>query len=410
MNVNETKRTLMMLPARESLLLEGNHGLGKSQVVAQAAARMSKLLGKPFGFIDFRLSQKEVGDLIGMPRGMDKFEVSHSVYEEGKLTRIKKLAEHVTIYDAPHWFPTDPDSYGYLFLDEINRATREVQQAAFELVLDYRLNFQTLPIGWRVVAAINDNMDVYSVLAMEPALYSRFLKVKFRPTTGEWLDWARGEEKEEALDYIKSYTTASVDVIPIHKAVIQYIGKFQSDLDSPEKYEVGTVVPDRRAWVKLSTFIKHCANCGYDITETKNLEYLQQVAGGFVGTAVATNFVDYVRKEYRVWSPKEILDKLTKEMEEELKTTKVTEIAFYNDEILRYLKENGKKGLSKEAVTKRWKNLFRYYKAIPHETAAEFLKEFSKINPELFAEWYSSDPEIGKYSIGFLGRDSKIKA
>jgi MoxR-like ATPase len=390
----------MMLPARESLLIEGNHGLGKSQVVAQAAARMSKVLGKPFGFIDMRLSQKEVGDLIGMPRGMDKFEVTHTVYADGKLSKTKCLAENVTIYDAPSWFPTDPDSFGYLFLDEINRATREVQQAAFELVLDYRLNFQTLPMGWRVIAAVNDNMDVYSVLAMEPALYSRFLKIKFRPTTGEWLDWARGEEKEEALDFMKAYTSAPVDVIPLHEAVVQYISKFSKDLDL-EKYETGIIAPDRRAWVKLSSFIKNCAGCGYDITEKTRLDYLQQVSGGYIGTTVATNFVEYVRKEYRVWSPKEILDKMTKEMEEELKVAKVTEISFYNDELVRFLKTEGKK-CTKEVKGKRWKNLFKYYQAIPHETAAGFLKEFSKQVPDLFGEWYGSDVEIGRYSVKFL--------
>jgi len=408
MNVTETKRTLMLLPAREALLLEGNHGLGKSQVVAQAAAHMSKILNKPFGFIDFRLSQKEVGDLIGMPRGMDKFDVSHTVYQDGKLSKVKRLAEHVTIYDAPAWFPTDPDSYGYLFLDEINRATREVQQAAFELVLDYRLNFQTLPSGWRVIAAINDNMDVYSVLAMEPALYSRFLKVKFRPTTGEWMDWARGEDKVEALDFLKAYTAAPVDVVPLHETVLQYLGKFSSNLEL-EKYETGIIAPDRRSWVKLSTFIKNCIAIGYDITEKNHLDYLQQVAGGFIGTTIATAFVEYVRKEYRVWSPKEILDKFTKEMEEELKTQKVTEITFYNDELIRFFKTEGKKA-SKEVKAKRWKNLFKFCQATPHETAAGFLKEFSKTVPDLFNEWYASDPEIGKYYMKFLGRDSGMKA
>jgi MoxR-like ATPase len=398
----------MLLPPRTSALIEGNHGLGKSNVVAQTAARMSKILKKPFGFIDFRLSQKEVGDLIGMPRGMDRFNVTRTVYEDGKISKITTLAEHVTIYDAPSWFPTDQDSYGFLFLDEINRATRECQQAAFELVLDYRLNFMTVPMGWRVIAAINDNMDVYSVLGMEPALYSRFLKIKFRPTTGEWLDWGRGEEKEETLDFLKAYTATPIEIVPLHDAVLQYIGKFTKDLEL-EKYETGVVAPDRRAWVMVSTFMKNCASVGYDITETTRLDYLTQVVGGYVGTAIASNFVEYVRKEYRVWSPREILDKLTKEMETELKAAKVTEIAFYNDELVRFLKTEGKKA-PKETKVKRWKNLFRYYQVIPHEASAGFLKEFSKQVPDLFNEWYASDPDIGKYSVKFLGRESTMKA
>ena len=57
MNVEQTVHTLKYLPPRKSVLIESDHGLGKSQVVAQTAQEMSRLLQKPFGFIDFRLAQ-----------------------------------------------------------------------------------------------------------------------------------------------------------------------------------------------------------------------------------------------------------------------------------------------------------------------------------------------------------------
>jgi hypothetical protein len=69
MNVQQTIRTLLGLPPRISILLESNHGLGKSSVVAQAAAILSQRTGKPFGFIDFRLAQCEVGDLVTLTIG-----------------------------------------------------------------------------------------------------------------------------------------------------------------------------------------------------------------------------------------------------------------------------------------------------------------------------------------------------
>ena len=147
MNVTETKRTLKGLPPRKSVLLESGHGLGKSQVVRQVAQELSKETGRVYGFVDIRLSQREVGDIIGMPRSLDQFDVSHNVFKDGKLVSETKVAQNITVNDIPFWFPTDPDSFGILFLDELNRATREVQQAAFELVLDYRLNFRELPIG-----------------------------------------------------------------------------------------------------------------------------------------------------------------------------------------------------------------------------------------------------------------------
>lgn len=56
MNVEQTKHTLMWMPPRKSVLIESDHGIGKSEVVAQTAAEMSRILKKPFGYIDFRLS------------------------------------------------------------------------------------------------------------------------------------------------------------------------------------------------------------------------------------------------------------------------------------------------------------------------------------------------------------------
>jgi MoxR-like ATPase len=45
----------------ETILLEGETGVGKSQLVAALAQE------KNFELIDLRLGQMEVGDLIGMP-------------------------------------------------------------------------------------------------------------------------------------------------------------------------------------------------------------------------------------------------------------------------------------------------------------------------------------------------------
>ena len=61
MNVQDTLDVLMNFPMSESIMLTGNHGIGKSQVVKLAA----KKLDVPC--IDFRLSQNDVGDLKGMP-------------------------------------------------------------------------------------------------------------------------------------------------------------------------------------------------------------------------------------------------------------------------------------------------------------------------------------------------------
>ena len=112
MNVQQTVRTLLGLPPKTSILLESNHGIGKSSVVAQAAAIMSQRLNKPFGFIDFRLAQCEIGDLIGMQRHAPQAEVTTSVFRNGVRTDEVRQAVNVTVHDLAEWFPTDPDKNG----------------------------------------------------------------------------------------------------------------------------------------------------------------------------------------------------------------------------------------------------------------------------------------------------------
>lgn len=367
MNVQQTIRTLLGLPPRISVLLESNHGLGKSSVVAQAAAELSKRTGKPFGFIDFRLAQCEVGDLIGMQRHTPQGEVTRSVFENGKRMETTVVAKNITVHDLAEWFPTDPDSQGFLFLDELPRAPRDVQNAVLELALDYRFHFRELPMGWRVISASNDDMDVYSGTQLDPALYDRFLKIKFKPTFPEWIEWA---EKDGC-----------------HKAILTYLSKFTADLGLDMRPEVGKITPTPRSWCKLSTCLKFMAWNGDDPFKDPN--YLHLLSMGYIGD-IATNFVDYIKKEYKVHNAEDILNKWTDAVEEEFKGMLVTEIAFYTKEICGFLKKSGK-----NLTKKQGENLLRFYKVIPKEAAAGFWSAISTDCKDIATAWYKMEVVVG---------------
>ena len=382
MNIAEIKRALKNMPPKKSVLLEGGHGLGKSQVVAQVAQELSRETGETYGFVDIRLSQREVGDIIGMPRSVDKFNVSHTVYEKGKKTSKKTLVRNVTVNDIPTWYPTDKDSKGILFLDELNRATRDVQQAAFEIVLDYRLNFRDLPEGWRVVSAINEDQDTYAVLEIDPALLDRFLVIPFKPTVSEWETYAKKQ---------------------VHPAVLRYIAKFPSDLDTPESVLPGKVYQSRRSWVSLSDCIKYMVGHGDDILSDS--EFLIKIASGYVGVTTAVAFVDFIRKDYKVLSAKDILNRYDAEMDKDLKKMLVTEVAFYSKELVAYIAETGKK-LSKNQSN----NLLRYYKAIPKEAGAGFWSAFNLKCREISTVWYKNTEGVAAYTLNYLGKSSALNS
>jgi len=386
MNVEQTLHTLKYLPPRKSVLIESNHGLGKSQVVAQAAAEMSRLLKKPFGFIDFRLAQCEVGDLIGMMRHAPEGEVRQMVFEKGEMKECTVLAKNVTIHDMAEWFPQDPDSCGYLFLDELFRAARDVQNAVFELALDYRYHFKPLPMGWRVIAASNDNMDIYSGSQPDPALYDRFLKIKFRPTVPEWLKYA--------------------DEHGVHKAITTYINKIPADL-MPESNNIkaGEICPSPRAWVNLSDCLIHMAE--QDVDPLKEENYLTLLCKGYLGQTVAVNFVDYVKKNYKIYSPKDILYGMDKshELKEFFEKIEPGECAYYSKEIVKYI---GKKGSLTKAQSK---NLFVWMKTVNKEIASGFWSLFvgDDTAKAIARKWYSETAGVQDYIYGFLAKDRAIK-
>jgi AAA domain (dynein-related subfamily) len=384
MNVAYTLRTLMGLPPRKSILLESDHGVGKSTVVRKAAALLSQKHNKPFFLIDFRLAQCEVGDLIGMPKSMASTQVQRMVYVNGVLQVQSVLAENVTVHDLAEWFPTDPDSCGFLFLDELFRASKDLQNAVLELALDYRYHFRELPMGWRVVSASNDNLDVYAGTAPDPALYDRFLKIKFKPTHPEWMEYARE--------------------FGVHPSVLKYIEKFPRNLglDRTGKIEPGKIIESPRSWISLSDCIIHMTNNGDEVLKDPN--YLTYLAKGYLGDTTGLDFVEYVKKDYKVYSATDILDKWNAEMAEDFKAMLVTDIAFYETELWTHIKK-----ANKPLSRKQSKNLLDWVRLIPKESAAGFWSKFSLECQGIASKWYKETPGATDYIYGFLAKKMALK-
>lgn len=166
MKISELKQTLPALfRSNIAALLWGNAGIGKTEGVGQVAQENN------MEFITLNLGTQEVGDLLGLPD-----------FKNGK-----------TVHRLPEWFPTDPDSKGILFLDEINRAQRYVLQAIFSLVLEKRLNTHYLPKGWVIVAAANPYNEDYVVTDIgDEAFMSRFCHLKVNNDVEEWSRYATG--------------------------------------------------------------------------------------------------------------------------------------------------------------------------------------------------------------------------
>jgi MoxR-like ATPase len=152
-----------LLDIRQPAFLWGAPGVGKSQVVAQAAAERGLEL------IDVRAVLLDPVDLRGLPR-ID--------------------AQAGAVWCPPAFLPRS--GRGVLFLDELNTAPPLVQAACYQLILDRKLGEYRLPEGWTVLAAGNRESDRAITHRMPSALANRLVHLDFEPDLDDWLAWAEG--------------------------------------------------------------------------------------------------------------------------------------------------------------------------------------------------------------------------
>lgn len=250
MSVANFVKIATQLPPTESVLIRGNHGIGKSQITQQIGNIRN------LAVVDRRLSQMSEGDMLGLP----------------------VIKDNSTTFNPPDWYKECCDGPRLLLLDEFNRASQEVMQAGFEIVLDRRMNGRPLHKDTVVYACINSSA-AYNVNEMDPALLDRFFVVDLAPSSEEWVAWARNINEDTKKPNIIS-------------PIIGFIQSNNRWLDTPESYEPGHVVPSRRSWAKVSSTLSALQ---LDKSSDHESDIYHSTVAGFVGIEAALAFRTYVK-------------------------------------------------------------------------------------------------------------------
>lgn len=266
--------------SNDSLLVEGPHGIGKSEMVAEWSEKQGYFCKALFG------SQQEVGDLIGLPN----------------------IENNITNWAKPVWLSEMEEAYSngsrcVLFLDELNRAQPDVQQAMLEVVLNKSIHTHKLPSETIVVSAINPSNGKYKTTKFDPALTNRFLHIKIDANATEWLDYAKRKD--------------------IHRTVMSFISKNEDKIFHEDQQSQQSATP--RSWTMLSKNLK-----AYEESKIQNNEVLKNIICGKIGLAVGGQFFHYYLENSKLIEPEQIID-FVKEKQGKYKLTENTFISDVED-------------------------------------------------------------------------------
>lgn len=152
--------------AGDSVMLWGKPGIGKSDIVHQLGMATSRKV------IEFHAALREPVDLRGIPV-TDPVTKTTLWFVPDELPQAKRDGEE-----------------GYLFCDEINQATPQMQAVLAGLILYGKVGDYRLPEKWRVIAAGNRVTDRAAAQRMPTHMRNRFAHLFVAPDVEAWASWA----------------------------------------------------------------------------------------------------------------------------------------------------------------------------------------------------------------------------
>lgn len=213
---------------RDSLMIWGSPGIGKSAIARQYANKMyplrkdnqgtlhlmqqvidattdasekatlirekaefeAKLIDQDSNFVDFRLSQVEPTDLRGIPVPEKVYrDMNGNILPESDLAQTEKyIAETAVVWAAPKVLKLPADWKGVIMFDELNSAIPIVQAASYQLILDRCVGEMKLPDTALVLAAGNRDTDGGVTFQLATPLRDRMTHVEMIPHHQDWID------------------------------------------------------------------------------------------------------------------------------------------------------------------------------------------------------------------------------
>lgn len=186
-SLGQAKKLIQCMAHEQSFLLLSAPGVGKSEMVCQAAAEAGLPCRSLLG------TQIAPEDVSGIPRIVGE----RSVFCPPRIL-----------------LPERPEPF-CLFLDELPACAPDVQKALYSLLLERRLGEHGLPKGSWVVAAGNRVQDRALVRSLSSALVNRVTILNLRVEADEWIAWARANGvRSDVIAFVTMMPDALMRPVP----------------------------------------------------------------------------------------------------------------------------------------------------------------------------------------------------
>ena len=371
--------------------LWGKHGIGKSQCINQFAEQHG------LNFIDIRLGQFEVGDLLGLPRINNVDETIKALFsylkmkdavdtkkatvddiekELGNFVKGLDLGEDaVTEYAMPKWLKMALEGNCLILWDEINRAKLDVIQAVFQAVLDRQMHLFKFPETTYQVCASNPNIDEYVVTDITDAAFiSRFGHVVLVPSAQDWMKYAAANK--------------------FHMSVINLVRHDPAMFGAHECELPVDLGPNPRAFEFVSRMAKLTEKNKEEFRGQKleplKMEYFQEVTKGILGLKAATAYFEILNAPDKPVPGKDVIKKYKDVRETILRYAGKTEEGIVQQDLLKVSQEQVIKELLKKDAKKWTKgevaNTMEFLKDLPNDMSIAGIRELT-MNPERGEGW-----------------------
>lgn len=289
LNMTATLNLLAILSPDRAALLAGRHGIGKSEAVYQAAAKRRNDIYKSFDAcvgVSARLAN-DPGFLRGIRNWLSAgnqlpadYPPNTWHYDMGVPVVERRLSQMTegdicglpfeggwggTVFRAVEWLTAGAEYPVVLFLDELNRAIKGVEQATFQLADSKAFDGVRLHGGTQVIVACNIGNE-YEVNTLDPAALSRYASIELRPSVDEFVNYARSKGAQVIAGFIAS-----------NPAFLE-----------SDKSQSWIKTPDRRAWMNL-----HAELTNTGLYKTPETAVFMHVCGAMLGQEASAQFARY---------------------------------------------------------------------------------------------------------------------